>query len=77
MKSILIRKGLVFAISIILIINAITFTVSADPIIQDNSLDTAGTGDSFIVNATVSDDDSTSGSTFFTRGDYGVFFFQS
>ncbi|UCF13373.1 MAG: hypothetical protein JSW06_03715 [Thermoplasmatales archaeon] len=57
MQSILMRKGLASVISIILIISAFTFTVSAVISIQDNSPDIAGTGDSFIVNATVSDDD--------------------
>ena len=51
------RKGLVFIISLTLLSSALHFNVAAETIITDNSADAAGTGDSFIVNVTVTDTD--------------------
>ena len=66
MQNISLKKGLAFTISILFVINAFSFTVSALPVIVDNSDGFAGTGDSFIVNVTVTDDDGGVGSDVLT-----------
>ena len=49
----MLREGLAFGISLILIINAFSFTVGAIPLIINNSDVSVGAGDSYVVNATV------------------------